>query len=220
MAEVFLALGVVSSIITCIEMSGKVTHRLEYYLARTKNPPRIFVTLNEQLPLLIQTFKQIKRACDEDAIDLESQKALVRTVEGCIRLTGLLESYLDDCLPAEGDSFSQKAKKVVKSIRSEKAIRDVQNTLEAYKSTLTLYCSHLSTMSPGESVADAKEHPKYYEVPTMAVHHFVGRNNLLEAIGSCLRNDDGPYTRSRICVLFGMGGESCFIDHSQGIDKS
>lgn len=60
MAQIFIALGVVSSLITCIEMSGKVVHRLEYYLARTKNPPHIFIQLNEQLPLLIQTFKQIK----------------------------------------------------------------------------------------------------------------------------------------------------------------
>lgn len=207
MAEVFVALGVVSSLITCIEMSGKVAHRLEYYLARTKNPPHIFIKLNEQLPLLIQTFKQIKRTCDEDTIDLESQKALVRTVEGCVRLTGLLESYLDDCLPAEGDSLAQKAKKVVKSIRSEKAIEEIQSTLEAYKSTLTLYFSHPNTMVPGKSVADAKEHPKYYEVPAMAVHHFVGRKNLLEAIGSCLtNNNEASHTRSKICVLFGMGG--------------
>jgi len=94
------------------------------------------------------------------------------------------ENYLNDCLPAENDSFAQKAKKVVKSIRSEKAIEDIERTHEAYKSTLTLYFSHLSIMAPGDSVVDAKVKPGYYEVPAMAVHHFVGRTYLLDTIGS------------------------------------
>lgn len=205
MAELVVAIGLVSSIITCIEMSSKVAHRLEYYLARTKNPPHIFITLGDQLPLLIQTFQQIKSACDENKLDLDSQKALVRTVEGCVRLTTLLENYLNDCLPIENDSFAQKAKKVVKSIRSEKAIEDIQRTLEAYRSTLTLYFSHLSIMAPGDSVVDAKVKPGYYEVPAMAVHHFVRRTYLLDAIGSHFRDNRDPGTRSKICVLFGMG---------------
>ncbi len=66
MAELVIAIGLVSSIITCIEMSSKVAHRLEHYLPRTKNPPHVFITLGDQLPLLIQTFQQIKSVCDEN----------------------------------------------------------------------------------------------------------------------------------------------------------
>ena len=39
MAEVIIALGVISSVISCIEMSIKVSDRLDYYLSRTKSPP-------------------------------------------------------------------------------------------------------------------------------------------------------------------------------------
>lgn len=132
MAEIIIGLSVISSVITCIEMGSKVADRLEYYLSTTKSPPQYFVTLHDTLPLLIATFEQVKDACDDGALDFESQKRLTKTVEGCRRLVTILENYLQECLPAEGDSFAQKARKVVKSIRSEKAIGDIQRNLEAY----------------------------------------------------------------------------------------
>lgn len=132
MAEVILALGVISSVISCVQMGSKVAERLEYYLSRTKSPPQIFVTLYDTIPLLITTFDQVKDACDDGALDFESQKRLAKTVEGCRRLVTLLDDYLQECLPAEGDSFAQKTMKALKSIRSEKAIGDIQRNVEAY----------------------------------------------------------------------------------------
>ncbi|KAL8910847.1 MAG: hypothetical protein Q9171_003885 [Xanthocarpia ochracea] len=131
MAEVIIALGVISSVICCIDMGSKVADRLEYYLSRTKSPPQIFVTLCDTIPLLTTTFVQVKDACDNGALDLESQKRLTKTVEGCRRLVTALEDHLQECLPAEGDSFAQKTMKAIKSIRSEKAIGDIQRNLEA-----------------------------------------------------------------------------------------
>lgn len=86
-AEAIIALGVISSIVSCIEMSFKVADRLEYYLSRTKQPPQIFRTLYDQLPLLIQTFEEIKTACEKEKISTEQQKSLLKTVQGCVRLT-------------------------------------------------------------------------------------------------------------------------------------
>ena len=61
--EAIIALGVVS---TCIDLSFKVADRLGYYLSRTKQPPQTFRTLHDQLPLLIQTFEEIKTACEKE----------------------------------------------------------------------------------------------------------------------------------------------------------
>lgn len=132
MAEVIIALGVISSVISCIEMGSKVADRLEYYLSKTKSPPQIFVTLYDTIPLLITTFEQVKDACDDGALDFESQKRLTKTVEGCRRLVTVLEDYLQECLPAEGDTFTQKTMKAIKSIRSEKAMGEFQRNIEAY----------------------------------------------------------------------------------------
>jgi len=130
MAEVIIALGVIGSVVSCIEMGSKVADRLEYYLSRTKSPPQVFVTLYDTLPLLNTTFEEIRDACNAGTLDLEAQKRLTKTVEGCHRLVTTLEDYLQECLPVEGDSFAHTMKKAVKSIRSEKTIGEIQRNLE------------------------------------------------------------------------------------------
>lgn len=81
MAEVMVALGVNSSVISCIETGVKVSDRLEYYLSRTKSPPQskllahfrqftssleaVFPTLHDTIPLLIENFENIKGASEE-----------------------------------------------------------------------------------------------------------------------------------------------------------
>ena len=90
------------------------------------------MTLHDTIPLLIETFENIKAACEAGYLDEESQKRLSKTVDGCVRLTAQLETFLDECLPSPDDTFTQKTKKAIKSIRSEKAIGEIQRTLETY----------------------------------------------------------------------------------------
>ena len=201
-AEVVIALGVVSSIITCIEMSLKVVDRLEYYLSRTKQPPQVFRTLYDQLPLLIQTFEEIKTACENEKISTERQKSLIKTVQGCVRLTTELEAHLEECLPLPNDSFLMKGKKALKSITVEKNIAEIQRILETYKSTLTLYFSHLTIMSSGQSLPAVAAKSKFYEVPAMRVNRFVGRKYLLDRIQKSFKEG------ASVIVLVGMGGKA------------
>lgn len=219
MAEVIVALRVISSIISCIEMSVKVADRLDYYLSRTKSPPQIFITLHDTIPLLITTFEQIRDACDNGRLDEESQKRLAKTVDGCVRLTTLLENYLTECLPEPRDSFAQKTKKALKSIRSEKSIGEIQRTLETYKSTLTLYFTHLTAMGASEqnmtamgsteqNMPEVLAHGKFFEIPAMNVQYFVGRKHLLERLKGHLEypeQEKDPFN-NEVVILLGMGG--------------
>ena len=202
-AEAIIAIGVISSIISCIDMTFKVVDRLEYYLSRTKEPPQIFRTLYDQLPLLIETFEEIKTACEEETISAEQQKSLLKTVQGCVRLTTLLEAQLDECLPLPDDSFLTKGKKAIKSIKAERNIAEIQRILETYKSTLTLYFSHLTIMaSQGQSLPAVTAVPKFYEVPAMRVNHFVGRKYLLDRIQEFFKQG------ASVVSLVGMGGKA------------
>ncbi|KAL8871438.1 MAG: hypothetical protein Q9174_002726 [Haloplaca sp. 1 TL-2023] len=187
-------------------MSVKVSDRLDYYLSRTKSPPQIFLTLHDTIPLLIETFENIKSACEEGKLDHESQKRLSKTVDGCVRLTRQLEAFLDDCLPAPTDSFTQKTKKAIKSIRSEKALGEIQRTLETYKSTLTLYFTHFVMASPVADQIEAPSQGFYFEVPAMNVQHFVGRQQLLERMETLFEDDKDTEARTKVVVLRGMGG--------------
>ena len=132
MAEVIIALSIVSSVITCLELGSKVVERLRYHCSRTKSAPHIFGTFLDTLPLLLKTLEQVKDACHEGALDDESQNCLINTVEGCRRLITDLEDGLQEFLPAEGDSFAQKTKKAFKSKRAEKIVGYTQRNLEAY----------------------------------------------------------------------------------------
>ena len=134
MAEVIIALSIVSCVITCLEMSSRVAEWLKYHLSRTKSAPQIFGTLLDTLPLLLTTLKQVKDACHEGALDMESQTCLTKTVEGYRRLIAVLEDRLQEFLRAEGDSLAQKIKKAFKSKRAEKAVGNIQRSLEAYAS--------------------------------------------------------------------------------------
>lgn len=202
-AEAIIALGVVSSIISCIDMSLKVADRLEYYLSRTKQPPQIFRTLHDQLPLLIHTFEEIKTACEKEKISTEQQKSLLKTVQGCVRLTKVLEAQLEECLPLPDDSFLTKGKKAIKSIKVEKNIAEIQRILETYKSTLTLYFSHLTVMaSSGQSLPAVAAKSRFYEVPAMRVNRFVGRKYLLDRIQKFFKEG------ASVVVLVGMGGKA------------
>ena len=114
-----------------IAMGCKIAERLECYLSR-RSPLLFYVTLRDTIHLLISTSEQVKSACENGVLDFESQKRLTESVEGCRRLLNALEGYLQECLPAEGDSFEQKVTKHFKIIHFMKAIGDIQRNLEAY----------------------------------------------------------------------------------------
>lgn len=201
-AEALIALGAVSSIITCINMSFRVADRLGYYLSRPKPPP-IFHTLNDQLPLLIKTFDEIKTACETEKIPVEHQKCLSKTLEGCVRLINALEANLEECLPLPDDSFLMKGRKAMKGFKAEKNFAEIHRILETYKSTLLLYFSHLTvTASPGPSVPAVAAKSRFYEVPAIRVNHFVGRKYLLDRIHKFF--NEGAV----VVVLIGMGGKA------------
>lgn len=203
MAEGLIAIGVISSIIICIEMSFKVADCLGFYLSRTKNPPQTFCRLHDQLPLLIQIFEEIKTACEEEKISIEQQKSLLKTVQGCVRLIKALKANLEECLPMANDTFLTKGKKVIKSFKAEREIAKIQRILETYKSTLTLYFCHLIVMaSSGQSVPAVVARSKYYEIPAIRLNHFVGRKYLLNCIHKFFKEG------ALVVVLVGMGGKA------------
>ena len=76
-----------------------------------------------------------------------------------------------------------KERKALRSIKAEKHIVEIQRTFDTYKSTLTLYFSHLTAMAGSDrSLCAAGADSKSYEVPAMGVNHFVGRKYLLNRI--------------------------------------
>lgn len=125
-ADVIIAFGVISSVVSCIEVGFEVADRLDSYLAKTNSPSQVFVTLCDIISLLITTLHQVKDACDDGCLSLELQRRLTKTVKGCHRLVTALEENLQRCLPAEGDFFVDNAMTNAQIRRSVRAIEDIQ----------------------------------------------------------------------------------------------
>jgi len=99
----------------------------------------------------------------------------LKTVHGCVRLIKLLEAQLEERLPILDGSSMVKGRKALKSIKTEKYTVEIQRILDTYKSTLTLYFSHLTAMAGSYQILSAAgADSKFYEVPAMGVNHFIG----------------------------------------------
>lgn len=124
-------------------------------------------------------------------------------MQGCVRLTEALEANLEECLPLPDDSLLIRGKKAIKSFKAERDIAEIQRVLETYKSTLTLYFSHLTVMaSSGQSLPAVAAESKFYEIPATRVNHFVGRKYLLDRIHVFFKEG------AAVVVVIGMGGKA------------
>ena len=130
MAEIIIDPGVISSVISSIELGFEIVNRLDSY--KKKSPPQVFVKLCDTIPLLISTFEQVKAACNNGGFSLKLQRRLTKTVEGCHRLITALEDNLQRILPGEVDWSAENAMKDVQNIRSVEAIEDIHRNLETY----------------------------------------------------------------------------------------
>ena len=97
-----------------------------------------------------------------------------------------------------------KGKKAIKSIKAEKNIPDIQRVLETYKSTLTLFFSHLTFMaSSGQILPAVAAKSKFYEVPAaMRVNRFIERKYSLDCIQKFFKEGVS------VVILVGMGGNA------------
>ena len=59
---------------------------------------------------------------------------------------------------------------------------------------------------PDQSLQEAPEQERFFEVPAMNVQYFVGRKHLLEQIDGYLQKDEKGEDRTKVVILRGLGG--------------
>src|SRR5436190_12800703 len=99
MAEAFAALGIAASIVTFVEVSGKVLARLREFRSAGREIPGVFQDITTQLPLITDILTQIKEF-DDGSLTRDAQHALLHVVEGCLRQATLLNELIEKILPA------------------------------------------------------------------------------------------------------------------------
>lgn len=201
MAEAMAIIGLASAIATLIETGTRVVHRLK----EAKDSGSLFAEVADQLPLLLEVVKELQEDLKGSSMDPYVNRALSRTVEGCLRQANMLGALLEKSTSGAYDSKMQRIRKTIGGIRNESKVREIQRILETYKTTLMLHLGQ-SAMK-GINIGTQLKPDEFCHIPASQISYFVGREELLGEIDlSLLPAMKEPYDR-QITVLHGMGGQ-------------
>ena len=145
MADPFTIIGTIASIISLVEVSDKVIRRLDEYRKAGDELPPAFAHVSGQLPLLVDILKKSDQGVQSGDIDQDTRKALAPNLEGCRRQVDKLDEILTKLAPESKDRTFKRFGKGVRSLWKESDVREIDEQIQRYVSTLTLYCAWSSS---------------------------------------------------------------------------
>jgi hypothetical protein len=153
MAEALAVVGVVASIVQLIDFGSKVLLRLNEFQANAREIPQTFQHIKAELPVLLDTLEQTKTAIETGSIRDETKKALLPAIDGCRTQIESLDILIVKVLPLVGDSWRERSRKVISSLRQDAKVRKIRSDLQGYIQTLTYYhAAASSTLRPSISI--------------------------------------------------------------------
>ena len=75
--------GLVSSIMQFVSFSREVIERLNEFRNAVDQVPKAFQDISTHLPLIVDNLNQTRKKAEARGIDVETQKCVIRVVEGC-----------------------------------------------------------------------------------------------------------------------------------------
>jgi hypothetical protein len=149
MAEALAVVGVVASIVQLIDFGSKVLLRLNEFQSNAREIPKTFQHVKAELPVLLDTLEQTKTAIETGSIRDETKKALLPAIDGCRTQIESLNILIMKVLPLAGDSWRERSRKVISSLRQDANVRKIRSDLQGYIQTLTYYhAAASSTLRP------------------------------------------------------------------------
>ena len=149
MAEALAVVGVVASIVQLIDFGSKVLLRLNEFQSNAREIPKTFQHVKAELPVLLDTLEQTKTAIETGSIRDETKKALLPAIDGCRTQIESLDILIMKVLPLAGDSWRERSRKVISSLRQDAKVRKIRSDLQGYIQTLTYYhAAASSTLRP------------------------------------------------------------------------
>jgi hypothetical protein len=149
MAEALAVVGVVASIVQLIDFGSKVLLRLNEFQSNAREIPKTFQHVKAELPVLLDTLEQTKTAIETGSIRDETKKALLPAIDGCRTQIESLDILIMKVLPLAGDSWRERSRKVISSLRQDAKVGKIRSDLQGYIQTLTYYhAAASSTLRP------------------------------------------------------------------------
>ncbi|KAI9723893.1 MAG: hypothetical protein M1828_004012 [Chrysothrix sp. TS-e1954] len=206
------AIGIAASIATFLSIGYRVVERLNEYQLTSREIPKALKDVSLRLPVLLLKIRDVEKLCANGEINVEHRDAIQRVVEGCkrqvVRLDTLLSTLVPQKVLVDGkkrDSRLSLTVKGLKSIYKDKELHSIQQSLQAYESTLTFYFVAPSS-DHNDAASDASTSELIFDVPAIACSAFIGRKELLETIDTNI-GKQSESTEFNTVVLLGMGGQ-------------
>lgn len=149
MAEAFAVLGIVASIVQLVDVGFAVLGRLNEFNSSLGETPATFRQIKAELPILLDTLDQTKRALDAGTLKDDTKKGLFSIIVGCQEQILSLDAVLQKTLPRTEDSRAKKSMKALSSLRKDKEVEKICSNIHKYIQTLTYYhAAASSTLQP------------------------------------------------------------------------
>jgi hypothetical protein len=139
MAEALAVVGVVASIVQLVDFGSKVLLRLHDFQSTAREIPKAFQHVKAELPVLLDTLTQTKTAIETGSLRDETKNALLPAIDGCRIQIELLDTLIGKVLPLPTDSWRERSRKAISSLRQDGKIQKIRTDLQGYIQTLTYY---------------------------------------------------------------------------------
>ena len=203
MAEVVAALAIGSSILSFIDIGGKVVTRVRKYIELSQEVPEVLRDISDRLETLPLTTRNLESALNAGKLYDGARAALRSTVTGLERQTLILQGLCEHIVPSLGDMWWRRARKAVSSLRKEKELQNVLQKTIAYESTLNLYFTTAMSLKYSSSVPWTER--TYHDVPPFALGRCIGRRRVLDQVAASFRTDNLEHKMTT--MLLGIGGQ-------------
>jgi hypothetical protein len=149
MAEALVVVGTVANIVQLVDFGSKVLLRLNEFQSSIGEIPKSFQHIKAELPVLLDTLEKTKTAIETGSVQDETKKALLPAIDGCRTQIEVLDILIRKVLPLSHDSWRERSRKAVSSLRQDGKVKKIRTDLQGYIQTLTYYhAAASSTLRP------------------------------------------------------------------------
>ena len=212
MAETIAILGLISSIVSLVEIGSRVARRLKEFKEEADELSGTLQSIKVRLPLIIDVVQRIQRQFQDEMVGEGTAQALMPVVEACKKRVAKVEAIIIKVLPAEGASSWERHVIAVMIFSYDKDIEQISTSLEAHVCILTYHQISITSDLSRKSLAfrnlptlPLEKSDTLGEKPAFMVSFarddaFVGRETILTHVGQKLRAEPGR------AGLTGIGG--------------
>ncbi|KAK4919281.1 hypothetical protein LTR66_016809 [Elasticomyces elasticus] len=186
--------GLVSSIITFVDLTAKIVSRVHEYLVQATDTPKVLINIDTILPLLAKSLETVRTQALTAHLNDEVVDQLHRVVNGALTQIEKLEKCIQILTPARQSSTFQKVDKAVKGVfKYDARVDQALEKLRQYLDTISFYHSIASVATAKEivkalHVIDNDNRDRRYQEENELVKAWVNGAPRDDYIDICLAN--------------------------------